>query len=53
MGKGNESSEYFVFEVCEYCCYFLSYQFDYVIMMNIDFDYFDYFVNIDDVFDVF
>lgn len=53
MGKGVKDSKYFVFEVCEYCCYFLFYMSDYVIMMNIDFDYFDYFVNIDDVFSVF
>ncbi|MCR9039209.1 UDP-N-acetylmuramate--L-alanine ligase [Bacillus sp. L381] len=52
-GKGNESSEYFVFEACEYRRHFLSYQPDYAIMTNIDFDHPDYFANIDDVFDAF
>lgn len=53
IGMGLFESDYFVFEVCEYRCYFLSYKFDYVIMINIDFDYFDYFKDINDVFDVF
>lgn len=52
-GRGNESSEYFVFEACEYRRHFLSYQPDYAIMTNIDFDHPDYFANIDDVFDAF
>ncbi len=52
-GRGNESSEYFVFEACEYRRHFLSYQPDYAIMTNIDFDHPDYFSSIDDVFDAF
>ena len=52
-GRGNESSEYFVFEACEYRRHFLSSQPDYAIMTNIDFDHPDYFANIDDVFDAF
>ncbi|WP_339177696.1 UDP-N-acetylmuramate--L-alanine ligase [Bacillus sp. FSL R5-0560] len=52
-GAGNENSEYFVFEACEYRRHFLSYQPDYAIMTNIDFDHPDYFSNIDDVFDAF
>ncbi|KKB75241.1 MULTISPECIES: UDP-N-acetylmuramate--L-alanine ligase [Bacillus] len=52
-GKGSENSEYFVLEACEYRRHFLSYQPDYAIMTNIDFDHPDYFANIDDVFDAF
>ncbi|WP_394235594.1 UDP-N-acetylmuramate--L-alanine ligase [Niallia oryzisoli] len=48
-GKGEEDSEYFVFEACEYRRHFLSYFPDYAIMTNIDFDHPDYFANIDDV----
>src|SRR5690625_2149291 len=52
-GKGHESSEYFVFEACEYRRHFLNYSPDYAIMTNIDFDHPDYFSDIDDVFDAF
>ncbi|MDA7027270.1 UDP-N-acetylmuramate--L-alanine ligase [Bacillus sp. CLL-7-23] len=52
-GKGSENSEYFVLEACEYRRHFLSYQPDYAIMTNIDFDHPDYFANIEDVFDAF
>ncbi|ASB87889.1 UDP-N-acetylmuramate--L-alanine ligase [Bacillus sonorensis] len=52
-GKGSTNSEYFVLEACEYRRHFLSYQPDYAIMTNIDFDHPDYFANIDDVFDAF
>lgn len=48
-GKGEEGSEYFVFEACEYRRHFLSYFPDYTIMTNIDFDHPDYFANIEDV----
>ncbi|ENH95791.1 UDP-N-acetylmuramate--L-alanine ligase [Gracilibacillus halophilus YIM-C55.5] len=52
-GKGDEKSEYFVFEACEYRRHFLAYQPDYAIMTNIDFDHPDYFKDIDDVFRAF
>jgi len=52
-GNGHTESEYFVFEACEYRRHFLSYQPDYAIMTNIDFDHPDYFTSIDDVFDAF
>ncbi|MFD1851075.1 UDP-N-acetylmuramate--L-alanine ligase [Oceanobacillus bengalensis] len=52
-GKGHVDSEYFVFEACEYRRHFLSYQPDYAIMTNIDFDHPDYFTSIDDVFHAF
>lgn len=53
IGYGELDVDFFVFEVCEYCCYFLVYLLDYVIMMNIDFDYLDYYKSIEDVFLVF
>ncbi|ALC82045.1 MULTISPECIES: UDP-N-acetylmuramate--L-alanine ligase [Bacillus] len=52
-GKGSKDSEYFVFEACEYRRHFLSYQPDYAIMTNIDFDHPDYFSSVEDVFDAF
>jgi UDP-N-acetylmuramate--alanine ligase len=52
-GKGEEGSQYFVFEACEYRRHFLSYFPDYTIMTNIDFDHPDYFANVDDVFSAF
>lgn len=52
-GKGENGSEYFVFEACEYRRHFLSYFPDYAIMTNVDFDHPDYFANIDDVFSAF
>jgi UDP-N-acetylmuramate--alanine ligase len=52
-GKGIEGSDYFVFEACEYRRHFLSYDPDYAIMTNIDFDHPDYFANIEDVCDAF
>ena len=38
-GHGVENSKYFVFEACEYRRHFLSYNPDYAIMTNIDFDH--------------
>ncbi|SFJ11012.1 UDP-N-acetylmuramate--L-alanine ligase [Halobacillus dabanensis] len=52
-GKGHEESQYFAFEACEYRRHFLSYEPDYAIMTNIDFDHPDYFSSIDDVFQAF
>ncbi|SEI06519.1 UDP-N-acetylmuramate--L-alanine ligase [Halobacillus karajensis] len=52
-GKGHENSQYFAFEACEYRRHFLSYEPDYAIMTNIDFDHPDYFKSIDDVFQAF
>jgi len=49
-GKGEENSEYFVFEACEYRRHFLNYKPDYAIMTNIDFDHPDYFTDVNDVF---
>lgn len=52
-GQGFVDSEYFVFEACEYRRHFLSYEPDYAIMTNIDFDHPDYFTSVDDVFNAF
>ncbi|HEU5141056.1 MAG TPA: UDP-N-acetylmuramate--L-alanine ligase [Bacillales bacterium] len=52
-GKGEQDSRYFLFEACEYRRHFLSYEPDYCIMTNIDFDHPDYFRDIDDVFQAF
>lgn len=52
-GKGEEDSEYFVFEACEYRRHFLNYTPDYAIMTNIDFDHPDYFSDVKDVFNAF
>lgn len=52
-GKGDQDAHYFSFEACEYRRHFLSYEPDYCIMTNIDFDHPDYFADIDDVFDAF
>ncbi len=52
-GRGVKDSQYFVFEACEYRRHFLSYQPDYAIMTNIDFDHPDYFSDVDDVFSAF
>lgn len=52
-GRGHEDSQYFAFEACEYRRHFLSYEPDYAIMTNIDFDHPDYFSSIEDVFQAF
>ncbi|PTI91707.1 UDP-N-acetylmuramate--L-alanine ligase [Staphylococcus warneri] len=52
-GMGLPGSDYFAFEACEYRRHFLSYNPDYAIMTNIDFDHPDYFKDVDDVFDAF
>ncbi|TCP32038.1 UDP-N-acetylmuramate--L-alanine ligase [Scopulibacillus darangshiensis] len=52
-GAGNKDSKYFVFESCEYKRHFLSYDPDYCIITNIDFDHSDYYKGLDDVVDAF
>ncbi|WP_027964219.1 UDP-N-acetylmuramate--L-alanine ligase [Halalkalibacillus halophilus] len=52
-GLGHPESEYFAFEACEYRRHFLSYEPDYAIMTNIDFDHPDYFKSLDDVVQAF
>lgn len=52
-GCGQEGSQHFVFEACEYKRHFLSYKPNYTIVTNIDFDHPDYFSGIEDVKDAF
>ncbi|WP_067727501.1 UDP-N-acetylmuramate--L-alanine ligase [Oceanobacillus damuensis] len=52
-GNGHVDSKYFVFEACEYRRHFLSYEPDYAIITNIDFDHPDYFTSLEDVVDAF
>lgn len=48
-GKGVKEAQYFIFEACEYRRHFLSYEPDYAIMVNIDFDHPDYYQSLEDV----
>lgn len=48
-GHGAIAANYFVLEACEYRRHFLSYQPDYAVITNIDFDHPDYYKSIDDV----
>lgn len=52
-GKGFPESRHFVFEACEYHRHFLSYQPDYTLITNIEFDHPDYFKDIEDVLNAF
>ncbi|MGY3765135.1 UDP-N-acetylmuramate--L-alanine ligase [Vagococcus vulneris] len=52
-GHGEPDATFFAFEACEYRRHFLSYQPDYAIITNIDFDHPDYYKSIEDVFDAF
>jgi UDP-N-acetylmuramate--alanine ligase len=52
-GVGNENSQFFIFEACEYRRHFLAYEPDYCIMTNIDYDHTDYFKNLDDCVNAF
>jgi UDP-N-acetylmuramate-alanine ligase len=44
-GFGNQESEYLLFEACEYQNNFLKYTYDYLVILNIDYDHPDYFKN--------
>ncbi|KKB37556.1 UDP-N-acetylmuramate--L-alanine ligase [Bacillus thermotolerans] len=52
-GKGEKQADYFCLEACEYRRHFLSYNPDYAIMTNIDFDHPDYFTDVEDVVSAF
>lgn len=52
-GHGEMDAKFFAFEACEYRRHFLSYQPDYAIITNVDFDHPDYYESIDDVFSAF
>lgn len=42
-GSGNLESKYFLFEACEYQNNFLKYTYDYLVMLNVDYDHPDFF----------
>jgi UDP-N-acetylmuramate--alanine ligase len=46
-GGGTPDYEYFIFEACEYQNHFLKYNFDYLIINNIELDHPDFFSNVD------
>ena len=52
-GFGESDYKYLIFEACEYKNNFLKFNFDYLVINNIDFDHPDFFVNIDDTFNSF
>lgn len=49
QGNGNNQSDIFVFEACEYKRHFLHYYPKITVFTNIDFDHPDYYQNVDDV----
>ena len=49
-GIGVLDAKYFLFEACEYQNNFLKYNFDYLIILNIDYDHPDFFKNENDYF---
>ena len=52
-GVGNKDAQYFIFEACEYQRNFLRYSYDYLVILNIDYDHPDYFKDESDYFDSF
>lgn len=52
-GHGEEDSDYFIFESCEYRRHFLAYEPDYCIITNIEYDHTDYFKDLEDVIHAF
>lgn len=48
-GIGNPVYQYFIFESCEYQNHFLKFDYEYLIINNIDFDHPDFYANLNDV----
>ncbi len=48
-GGGAINSKYLIFEACEYKYHFINYDYDYLIINNIDFDHPDYYNNLDEI----
>ena len=44
-GRGSDKAKYLLFEACEYQNNFLNYTFDYLVILNIDYDHPDFFMN--------
>ena len=49
-GFGDKDSEYFLFEACEYQNHFLKYSYEYLVILNIDYDHPDFFKNSSEYF---
>ena len=47
-GFGDKNAEYFVFEACEYQNHFLNYTYDFLVVLNIDYDHPDYFKTVNE-----
>jgi len=52
-GIGMDNYKYFIFEACEYRNNFLKYDYDYLIINNIDYDHVDFFDSIEQVIESF
>ena len=52
-GKGNEKAKYLILEACEYKYHFINYDFEYLVINNIDYDHPDFYNNIDEVITAF
>lgn len=52
-GKGIKESQYLIFEACEYKYHFINYDYDYLVINNIDYDHPDYYNNINEVMTAF
>ncbi len=52
-GEGTSDYKYFIFEACEYQNHFLSYNFDTLVINNIDLDHLDFFKDLEDVYESF
>ena len=48
-GKGSKNSKYLIFEACEYKYHFINYDYDYLLINNIDYDHPDFYNNISEV----
>jgi UDP-N-acetylmuramate--alanine ligase len=52
-GGGSKDYNFFIFEACEYQNHFLNYNFDYLVINNIELDHPDFFKNVDEIINSF
>jgi len=52
-GKGSKTYKYLIFEACEYKYHFINYDYDYLVINNIDFDHPDFYNNIEEIIKAF
>jgi len=52
-GKGNPNYKYLIFEACEYRYHFINYNYDYLVINNIDYDHPDFYNNKEEVIKAF